>query len=102
MSRCVDQVKNVFISIFCPVYSTHSLGFNGNSTFTLQVHIVKDLFLHLTAGKKSCFLNDTVCQCGFTVIYMSNDTKISYFTLVNYCHSLSSFFQFRCWGQKVF
>ena len=39
---------------------------------------------------------------GITVIYMSNDTKISYFTLVNYCHSLSSFFQFRCWGQKVF
>ena len=91
MSRCVDQVKNIFVSVFCFVYSTYSLGFNGNAALTFQVHIVENLFLHLTAGKKSGFFNDPVCQCGFTVVYMGNNTKITYFTLVNCCHSLSSF-----------
>ena len=91
MSGSIDQVKNVFVSIFRFVYSTHSLGFNRNTALTLQVHIVKNLLLHLTAGEKSRLFNDTVCQCGFTMIYMGNNTKITYFTLVNCCHSLSSF-----------
>ena len=83
MARGVDQVKNVFISIFCPVYSTHSLGFNGNSTLPLQVHVIEYLRLHFTAGQKAGHLDDAVCQSGFAVVNMGDDTEITDLALVH-------------------
>ena len=82
MSRCINQVENIFFPIFCFVYRSDCLGFNRNSTFSFQFHIVQHLRLHLTAGEKTGHLNDTVRQRRFTMVDVCYNTKISNFTLI--------------------
>ena len=94
MSRGVDKVENVFIPILCLIYGADSLGFDGDSTLPLQIHIVQHLLLHLPAGQQAGLLNDTVSQGGLAVVDMCYDTKISDFTLVNVGH-IGSFLTFR-------
>ena len=49
MSGSVDQVKNIFLPVLCLIYGTHCLRFDGNASLPLQVHVVQDLLLHLSA-----------------------------------------------------
>ena len=87
MSRCVDEVENIFLSILCPIHGTHSLCLDGDAPFSLQVHVVQHLCLHLSAGEQTGLLDDAVCQGGFTVIYMCHNTKIADLALVYCCHT---------------
>ena len=82
MPRCIDQIENVFFSVFCFVNGTDSLGFDRDPAFSLQIHIIEHLRLHLTACQQSRLLNDPVCQRRFSVIDMCNNAKISDFTLI--------------------
>ena len=63
MTRRVDQVEDIFFAIFRIIDDTNGLGFDRDSAFPLQIHIVKYLRLHLTAGQQSRLLDNTVCQC---------------------------------------
>ena len=81
MARSIDEVENVFL------YGTHGLCLDGNATLSLQVHIVQDLCLHLSAGEQTGLLNDAVRQGGFAVIYVCHNTKIADFALIYYCHT---------------
>ena len=91
MSRSVYQVENILASILGLIYGTDCLGLDGNSPLTFQVHIIQYLLLHLPAGEKSCFLNNTVSQGGLAVVNVCYNAKIANFTLVNCWHALSSF-----------
>ena len=62
MSRCVNEVENILFPIFCLINDTDCLGFDRDSTFSLKIHIVKHLCLHLTACECSGTLYDTICQ----------------------------------------
>ena len=83
MARGVDQVKNIFFSVLCAVNGADCLGFNGNSTLPLQVHVIEYLRLHFTAGQKAGHLDDAVCQSGFAVVNMGDDTEITDLALVH-------------------
>ena len=87
MARSIDEVENVFLSVLCFIYGTHGLCLDGNATLSLQVHIVQNLCLHLSAGEQTGLLNDTVRQGGFAVIYVCHNTKIADFALIYYCHT---------------
>ena len=63
MSRGIDQVKNILISVLGFVYNTNRLGFDGDSSFSLKVHVIQNLGLHFPLGKKSRHLDDTVRKC---------------------------------------
>ena len=82
----IDEVEHVLLPVFCFIYVTHGLRFNGNSPLPLQFHIVQHLCLHLPAGKCSRHLNDPVCQRGFAVVNMGDDTEITNFALIVLCH----------------
>ena len=49
VSGSVDQVKNIFLPVLCLIYGTHCLRFDGNASLPLQIHVVQDLLLHLSA-----------------------------------------------------
>ena len=83
MPRCIYQIEYVFIAVICFVYGSYRLTFYGNASLTLQVHIVKHLCLHLSAGQQSGLFYNPVCKCRLTMVYMCNNTKISNLTLVN-------------------
>ena len=88
MAWGIDQVENILLSVFSMINRADRLGFDGDSALTLQLHIIQNLGLHFSLCKKTCHLYNSVCQCGFTMINMCNNTKISNFTLV--CHSRHS------------
>ena len=84
MSGSIYQVENVFFPVTCLIYDSYGLWLDRNSTFPLKFHIIKNLRLHLTLGQCTRLLNNTVCQCWFTVIDMGYNTKISDFTLIHW------------------
>ena len=63
MSRGIDQVKNILISVLGFVYNTNRLGFDGDPSFSLKIHVIQNLGLHFPFGKKSRHLDDTVRKC---------------------------------------
>jgi len=83
VSRRINQVKNIFLSILCLINDAHCLGFDRDSPLTLQIHIIENLCLHLTAGQRSCFFYDSIRKCRLTVINMGNNTKITNFALID-------------------
>ena len=50
MPRGVNQIENVFLSVFSLINRTHRLGLDSDSPFSFQIHIVQHLRLHLPAG----------------------------------------------------
>ena len=89
MPRRVDEVENIFLPIFRLIHRAHRLGFDGNSPFPLQIHIVEHLGLHFTAGEKPCHLDNAVGQGGFSMINVRNNAEIPNFCLID-CHVFSS------------
>ena len=83
MSRCVDQIENIFFPILCLIDGTNRLRFDCDASLPLQLHIIKNLGLHLPACQKSGLLNDPVRQSRFPVINMCNDAEIPYMFLIN-------------------
>ena len=92
MSRRVDQVEHILFTVVRLIDSTDRLSFDRDTSLSFQIHVVKDLSLHLAAREKSCHLNDTVRQSGLAVIDMCDNAKISDFTLIYYCQFHSSMF----------
>ena len=84
MTWCIYKIKNIFFSVLGFIYDPDCLGLNSNTTLSLQIHIIQNLRLHLTLCKQTGLLYDSVRQCGFAMVYMSNDTKITDFALI--CH----------------
>ena len=76
MSRRVDQVKNILFSVFCLVHDTDRLSFDRDPPLPFQFHIIQYLRLHLPLRQKPRLLYDPVCQSGFTVIDVGDDTKV--------------------------
>ncbi len=62
MSRSVNKVENVFLSVSCLIHGPHSLSLDGNSPLPLQIHIVQHLGLHLPAGQEPRHLDNSVCK----------------------------------------
>ena len=55
---------------------TNRLCLDGYASLPFEIHIIKDLVLHLSFREKSCLFYDTVRQSRFTVIYMCYYAKI--------------------------
>ena len=81
MSRCVYEVEFIFFAVVCLVNKLDGSRFDGYPLFTLQIHVVQDLVLHFPLCKHAGFFKHSVGKCGFSVVYMCNYAKISYFIL---------------------
>ena len=90
MTWGVDEVKDILLAVLRLVNGADCLGFDRDAALALQLHVVEDLGLHLTAGQKTGLLDNAVRQRGFTVVDMGNDTEISDFILGIMNHSCSS------------
>ena len=82
MPRRVDQIQNILVSILRLVYRADCLRLDCNAPLALQIHVVKNLVLHLTAGQKPCLFYNSVCKRGFAVINVCHNAEISDFTLI--------------------
>jgi hypothetical protein len=53
------------------------IAFDGNAAFPFNIHIVQNLILKISFITDAGKLNQAVGKCGFTVVNMSDDTKVS-------------------------
>ena len=53
------------------------IALDGNTAFPLNVHIIQDLILKISFIADAGELNQTVGQCGLSVINMGNDAEVS-------------------------
>ncbi len=56
----VDQVQLVGVAVVRFVHHAHGVGFDGNTALALEIHVVKDLRLHLAAGHRAGEFQQTV------------------------------------------
>ena len=77
MTRCVDQIQDVFLAVEGPVIEPDGLGLDGDAPLPLQVHFVQELVLLFAIGKGTGELQQPVGQGRFPVIDMCNNGEIS-------------------------
>jgi hypothetical protein len=77
MPRGIDQIEDILLPVFAVVNDPYGLGLDCNAPLPLYIHIVKDLVLHLPAGKQSCLFYDPVRQRGLSMINMRDDAEIA-------------------------
>ena len=50
VARSIDQVELIGVAVVGFVHHAHGVSFDRDAALALQIHVVKDLRLHLTAG----------------------------------------------------
>ena len=80
MTGGIDQIQGIGFSILRFVLHAYSLALNGDATFTLQLHAVKNLVDHLSLLEDASHFQNAICQSGLAVINMGNDAKIANLT----------------------
>ena len=76
MSRSVDHVERIGSTVDLP-WHTYCLGFNGDASFTLNIHAVKVLCLHIARRDNASCLKHTVSERGFSMINMCNNAEVA-------------------------
>ena len=60
VSRSINKVQLVNLTIAGFIVQRHALGFDGNTTLTLNIHRIQYLRLHFPVGKAATYLNKTI------------------------------------------
>src|SRR5205085_10917270 len=58
-------------------------GLDRDAALPLQLHVVKELLLHLTLGDGSCELDQAVCERAFAVVDVGDDAEIADMLIVD-------------------
>ena len=72
----VNHVQRVGGTVNIPGHA-HSLGLNGDTAFTLNVHAVQVLRLHIARGNHAGGLQHTVCEGGLTVVNVGDNAEVA-------------------------
>ena len=88
MAGGVNQVQHILFPVSGLVEHPHSLAFNGNPALPLQFHGVKNLLHHFPFLIYPGLFQQTVCQRGFPVVNMCNNTKIANLVHFLVCQSI--------------
>ena len=73
----IDQVQVVDLAITRLVLECCSQRLDGDAAFTLDVHRVEHLGLHLAIRQSAATLDQTIRERAFAVVDVGNDRKIS-------------------------
>ena len=77
MTRRVDEVELVGFAIISDVVHANGLAFDGDAAFTLDVHAVKQLGLHVAMSHGAGHLQDAIGERGLTMVDMGDDAEVS-------------------------
>ena len=76
MSRGVNQIQNIFFLLINELH-LDSMTFDSNATLAFQIHVIKNLGLHVFAFNGLGILKQTIGQGALAMVYMSNNTEIA-------------------------
>ena len=77
VARCINQIELVDVAVARLVHHAHSMGFDGDATLPLQVHIVEDLGLHLAIGHRAGQFQQPVAEGRLAVVDVRDDGEIA-------------------------
>ena len=84
VARGVDKVQHILLAVARLVNAAHRLRLDGDAAFTLQIHGIENLLLHLTLAQRSCIFNQSVRQGRLAMIYMGDNRKVANVILFNH------------------
>ena len=90
MAWGINKVELVDLAVAGLIVQGDTLGLDRNTAFTLDIHGIEYLFIHLPRAQPAAVLYETICQSGFTVIDMGNNRKITYVSKVAHLIRLDS------------
>jgi len=74
---CVDQVELKVLPGPAGVWQGDGVTLDGDAPFTLEIHGVQDLIPEVPVAYEIGVLDEAICQGGFSVIDMSDDTEVA-------------------------
>ena len=77
MSRSVDKIQHIVLTILTVIH-LNGVGFDGDASFALEVHVVEHLRLHIFGCHSVGVFQQAVGQRGFTMVDMGDDAEVSY------------------------
>ena len=77
MAGSIDQIQLIGLAILGIVSHSYGVGFDGDASFALQVHIIQHLRLHLARGERAGQLQQAIGKRGFAVVNMGNDGEVA-------------------------
>ena len=92
MAGGINEVENVGLAVIGRIVQADGTRLDGDAALALEVHVIKDLLLHITLCDRLGLFEDTVGQGGLSVVDMGDDAEISDVFSVQ---GISSVFWFR-------
>ena len=77
MTGSIYEIELITFPIVRVIVQRHTLSFDSNTSFTLNIKTIENLFLHLTIGQTATHLYEAICQSGFAMIDVSDNGEIS-------------------------
>src|ERR1700733_15131442 len=77
MTRGIDQIKLVLVSVPCEVVQANAFGLNGDAALAFEVHGIEHLRRHLTVRERAGKLEQAVRQRRLAVVDMRDDAKVT-------------------------
>ena len=77
VARRINQIELVDVAVARLVHHAHSMGFDGDATLPLEVHVVEDLGLHLAIGHRSGQFQQPVAESRLAVVDVRDDGEVA-------------------------
>ena len=77
MSRRINKVQLIALTVLSLVVQSHALRLNGDAPFTLYIKRIKYLGIHLALFQTATVLYEPVRQRRLTMINVGNDGEIT-------------------------
>ena len=77
VSRGVDQVERVPLSVAGRVLHLDGVALDGDSLFAFEVHVVEHLRLHFALVERVGLFQQTVCECRLAVVDVGYDAEVA-------------------------
>ena len=76
-SFSVDQMEAVGLAVLCGIVERHGTRLDRDAALALNVHVVKELLLHVTRSDCLRLFEDAVGKGRFAVVDVCDDAKIA-------------------------
>ena len=76
MTRCVDKIELIHLTVACLVIKRHALGLDGDATLALDIHRIQNLLVHFAVSESTAVLDKTIGQRRLAVIDMGNYREV--------------------------
>ena len=73
----VDEIEYVILAVFGGIVEFDRARLDGDAAFALQIHIVKQLILHVALLHGAGQLQNAVCERGLAVVDVRDDGEIA-------------------------